>query len=80
MYDYWLRIYHTSIEMDEKLQKRKTSLLGKPFDLNRNRKVDPAEAALIMMVIDDVNKEKETHTNIVKDNIINIDDMDIEGI
>ncbi len=66
--------------MTEKPQKRKRSLLGKPFDLNRNGKIDPAEAALIMMVIDDVNKEKSSNVDVVKNNTIDIDDMDIEGI
>lgn len=64
--------------MAEKPQKRKTSFLSKPFDLNRNGKIDPAEAALIMMVMDDVNKEEKTQN--VKNNIINIDDIDIKGI
>lgn len=66
--------------MPEKPQKSKTSFLSKPFDLNRNGKIDPAEAALIMMVVDDVNEEKGTHADIVKESIISIDDMDIEGI
>ncbi len=64
--------------MAEKPQKRKTSFLSKPFDLNRNGRIDPAEAALIMMVIDDVNKEKPPQN--VKNNVIDIDDMDIKGI
>lgn len=64
--------------MAEKPQKRKTSFLSKPFDLNRNGKIDPAEAALIMMVIDDVNQEEKPQD--VKNNIIDIDDMDIKGI
>ncbi len=34
-------------------------LSPKPFDLNRNGKIDPAEAALIMTIIDGVNEEKE---------------------
>lgn len=57
-----------------------SSWLYKPFDLNRNGKIDPTEAALIMMVVDDVNEEKGTHADIVKESIISIDDMDIEGI
>lgn len=65
--------------MTEKPQKRKKLFLGKPFDLNRNGKIDPAEAALIMMVMDDVNK-KETPVEVVKNNTIDIDDMDIKGI
>lgn len=64
--------------MAEKPQKRKTSFLSKPFDLNRNGKIDPAEAALIMMAIDDVNKEKQPQN--AKNNVIDIDDMDIKGI
>ena len=64
--------------MAEKPQKRKTSFLNKPFDLNRNGRIDPAEAALIMMVIDDVNKEKQPQN--IKNNVIDIDDMDIKGI
>lgn len=64
--------------MAEKPQKRKTSFLSKPFDLNKNGKIDPAEAALIMMVIDDVNQEEKPQD--VKNNIIDIDDMDIKGI
>lgn len=65
--------------MTEKLQKKKKLFIGKPFDLNGNGKIDPAEAALIMMVMDDVNK-KETHVEIAKNNTIDIDDMDIKGI
>lgn len=65
--------------MTEKLQKKKKLFIGKPFDLNGNGKIDPAEAALIMMVMDDVNK-KETHVEVVKNNTIDIDDMDIKGI
>ncbi len=64
--------------MAEKPQKRKTSFLSKPFDLNRNGKIDPAEAALIMMVMDDVNKETEPQNE--RNNVIDIDDMDIKGI
>ena len=64
--------------MAEEPQKRKTSFLNKPFDLNRNGRIDPAEAALIMMVIDDVNKEKQPQN--IKNNVIDIDDMDIKGI
>lgn len=66
--------------MAEKPQKRKTNFWEKPFDLNRNGKIDPAEAALIMMVIDDVNKEKNKNINNVKGNVIDIDDIDIKGI
>lgn len=66
--------------MSEKPKKKKINFLGQPFDLNRNGKIDPAEAALIMMVIDDVNKRKETHIDTVKNNTVDIDDMDIEGI
>ena len=64
--------------MAEKPQKRKTSFLNKPFDLNRNGRIDPEDAALIMMVIDDVNKEKQPQN--IKNNVIDIDDMDIKGI
>ena len=74
--------------MVEKNQKQKTSFLNKPFDLNRNEKIDPAEAALMMMVFDDIENQIDegktedfssrsphtTHTT------INIDDMDIKGI
>lgn len=71
--------------MVEKKQKPKTSFLNKPFDLNRNGKIDPAEAALMMMVFDDIENQideekaaeipsRTAHTT------INIDDMDIEGI
>ena len=60
--------------------KKEKNFLGQPFDLNRNGKIDPAETALIMMVIDDVNKRKETHIDTVKNNTVDINDMDIEGI
>lgn len=66
--------------MTEKPRKRKASFWSKPFDLNRNGEIDPAEAALIMMVIDDVHRENETHINVFKNNVLDIDDMDIEGI
>lgn len=59
---------------------RKTHFSGNPFDLNRNGKIDPVEVASIMMIIDAVNNKRETDTDIVKDNIVEIDDMDIEGI
>ena len=64
------------------------SFFHKPFDLNRNGKLDPAEAALMMMVFDDV--ESPADEEPTKDasfcaprttyTTINIDDMDIEGI
>lgn len=66
--------------MTEKPRKKKNKFLGNPFDLNRNGKIAPAEAALIMMVIDDVNKEKESNVDVVKNNTIDIDDMNIKGI
>ena len=74
--------------MVEKNAKQKTSFLNKPFDLNRNGKIDPAEAALMMMVIDDmakqIDKEKvedfPSRTSHITPTTINIDDMDIEGI
>ena len=66
--------------MTEKPQKKKKLFLCKPFDLNGNGKIDPAEAALIMMVIDDVNREKKSNVDVVKNRTIDIDDMDIKGI
>jgi len=74
--------------MVEKKQKPKAGFLHKPFDLNRNGRIDPAEAALMMMVFDDIENQSDeekaedfslrtphtTHTT------INIDDMDIKGI
>lgn len=61
-------------------QKRNQMFWGKPFDLNKNGKIDPSEAALIMMIIDDVNTKKEASDNVIRNNTINIDDMDIKGI
>lgn len=67
--------------MVEKKQKTKTVFLNKPFDLNRNGKIDPAEAALIMMVIDDVNEAEEKRPIITNyEKAVDIDDLDIEGI
>ena len=74
--------------MVEKQQKPKAGFLHTPFDLNRNGKIDPAEAALMMMVFDDIenqiNEEKvaavPSHTPHTSHAIINLDDMDIEGI
>ncbi len=74
--------------MFEKKQNPKNSFLNKPFDLNRNGKIDPAEAALMMMVFDDIEQElvedNEVKTQDIKlgttSTTINIDDMDIEGI
>lgn len=65
--------------MSEKPKKRKTSFLGQPFDLNRNGKIDPAESALIMMVIDDCEKEN-AEIKAVNNQIVDIEDMDIKGI
>ncbi|MBQ3178954.1 MAG: hypothetical protein IJB52_14125 [Clostridia bacterium] len=67
--------------MSEKPQKRKKRFLNKPFDLNRNGKIDPAEMALIMMIIADVKVEKQKQqSNTINAHIFEIDDMDIEGI
>ena len=64
-----------------KPQKRKKGFLNKPFDLNRNGKIDPAEASLIMMIINDVNKEKQKkQDNTINKHIVDIENMDIEGI
>lgn len=43
--------------MIEKKRKPKAGFLHKPFDLNRNGKIDPAEAALMMMVFDDIENQ-----------------------
>ena len=74
--------------MVEKKQKQKTSFLNKPFDLNRNGKIDPAEAALMMMVFDDIENQIDrkkvegvpSYTSQTTHTPINIDDMDIKGI
>lgn len=66
--------------MTENPHKKKKLFLGKPFELNENGKIDPAEAALIMMVIDDVNREKKSNVDVVKNKTIDIDDVDIKGI
>lgn len=74
--------------MVEIKQKPKTSFLNKPFDLNRNGKIDPAEAALMMMVFDNIEnqivREKvedvPSYTSQTTHTPINIDDMDIKGI
>ena len=74
--------------MVKKKQIPESSFLNKPFDLNRNGKIDPAEAALMMMIFDDI--ENQIDGKKVEDfpsctphkahTTINIDDMDIEGI
>ena len=74
--------------MVEKKQKPKAGFLHKPFDLNRNGKIDPAEAALMMMVFDDIEnqidegktKDFSSRTPHTTHTTINIDDMDIKGI
>lgn len=74
--------------MVEKKQMPETSFLNKPFDLNRNGKIGPAEAALMMMVFDDIenpaNEEKienfPSRTPYTTHTTINIDDMEIKGI
>ena len=76
------------IEMTEKEQKPKADFLHMPFNLNSNGKIYPAEAALMMMVFDDienpVNEEKienfPSRTPYTTHTTINIDDMDIKGI
>ena len=60
-------------------QQRKKRFSGHPFDLNRNGKIDPAEAALIMMVIDDCEKEN-AESKAVNNRIVDIEDMNIKGI
>ena len=67
------------IKMFEKPQKKKTSFLCQPFDLNRNGKIDPSEAALIMMVIDDCEKDK-AEPCAVNNQIVDIEDLNIKGI
>lgn len=59
---------------------RKAQFSGNPFDLNRNGKIDPAEAACIMMIMDDLSKKREIDEDVLDNKIIEIDDMDIEGI
>ena len=62
--------------------------MHKPFDLNRNGRIDPAEAALMMMVFDDIENQIDeekaeavpVYTPHTTNAIINLDDMDIEGI
>lgn len=71
--------YNGSVKMSEKPKKKKTSFWGQPFDLNRNGKIDPTEAALIMMVIDDCERDN-TEVKAINNQIIDIEDMDIEGI
>ena len=66
--------------MFENTKKSESGAWGKPFDLNRNGKTDSAEAAIIMMLIDGVSKEKEPNVDVVKNNTIDIDNMDINGI
>ena len=65
--------------MSEKPKKKKTSFLGQPFDININGKIDQAEAALIMMVIDDCEK-KNAEIKDVNNQIVDIENMDIKGI
>jgi hypothetical protein len=76
------------MSITNKKHKPKAVFLHKPFDLNSSGKIDPAEAALMMMVFDDIenqiNEEKvaavPSHTPHTSHAIINLDDMDIEGI
>lgn len=52
------------------------------FDLNGDGRTDAAEAAFMLMMFDEMDKEekrkKDARTS--KDNIIDLDDLDIDGI
>lgn len=65
-------------------QTKKANTRRGPIDLNRNGKIDPFEAALIMTIIDDVNEDNQDNqyrSTQHKDNdVVDIDDLDIEGI
>lgn len=52
------------------------------FDLNGDGKTDAAEAALMFMMFDEMQQEeeREQQSRYSADKIIDLDDLDIEGI
>jgi len=57
-------------------------LFGNFFDLNGDGKTDAAEMALMFMMFDEMQQEEDSKRNskIIRDNITDLDDLDIVGI
>jgi len=60
---------------------RDDGLFGSLFDLNGDGKTDVGEAALMFMMFDELQQEEHTRRAILSnDKIVDLDDLDIEGI
>ncbi len=68
--------------MSKNTPKKNPGPFGTIFDLNGDGKTDAAEAALMLMMFDEIDKEEKRKKAVrtSTDNIIDLDDMDIEGI
>lgn len=68
--------------MAKKPPKKDSSLFGNFFDLNGDGKTDAAEMALMFMMFDEMQQEEDSKRNskIIRDNITDLDDLDIVGI
>lgn len=68
--------------MVKKDPKKDSGLFGTMFDLNGDGKTDAAEAALMFMMFDELEQEeqREKQARYSTDKIVDLDDLDIEGI
>lgn len=62
--------------------KKDSGFFGTMFDLNGDGKTDAAEAALMFMMFDEMQQEeeREQQSRCSADKIVDLDDLDIEGI
>lgn len=68
--------------MAKKDPKNDSGIFGTMFDLNGDGKTDAAEAALMFMLFDELDQEEqcEKQARYPSDKIVDLDDLDIEGI
>jgi len=66
----------------KKPPKKDSGLFGNFFDFNGDGKTDAAEMALMFMMFDEMQQEEDSKRNskIIRDNITDLDDLDIVGI
>jgi len=61
--------------------KKDSGIFGNMFDLNGDGRTDAAETALFCMILDELQQEEDkSSSRVIRDNIMDLDDMDIEGI
>lgn len=67
--------------MPKKPEKRDSGLFGNLFDLNGDGVTDCAEAALMFAIFDEMEKSNQKkQAKAAAEKIVDIDDLDIDGI